>query len=232
MNLCGRGEQKRRRFVARAARRSLGGEQPLRRHQPRGVTLVEVLVSTVLVSTVLLVSITASANLLRNQAQQFSAAESVEVLGRLLDEVSSAEFRDPDGGSTYGPEADETSRASFDDMDDYHEYQMSPPVYRDGSVIEGFEAWSAEISVARAEPDGDGVKPVSGDDAPLREITVTLTDANGKRWERSVWAAAVPVDVPPETAYWRMQHIELRFPDEPDVRLTVPLRNRPEPVAN
>ncbi|MCG8651629.1 MAG: prepilin-type N-terminal cleavage/methylation domain-containing protein, partial [Pirellulales bacterium] len=40
----------------------------------RGITLVEVVISILLVSTVLLVSLSASANLLRNDAQQQAAA--------------------------------------------------------------------------------------------------------------------------------------------------------------
>ena len=206
---------------------------PGRRRARAGVTLVEVVVSTILVATVLLISITASANLLRNQSRQFAAVDSVEVLSRLLDEVTAMEFREPDGESTFGPEPDEPpgDRQHFDDVDDYHGLQMSPPTHRNGSPIEGFETWSAEFTVVRARSSGDGVAPVDDvdGDAPLRIITAALVDPTGRRWEQSAWVADVPVAVPEDEAYERLRHIELRFPGRPDVNLTVPLRNRPAP---
>jgi len=92
----------------------------------RGFTLAESLIASVVlaVSVVgIMGPLSATYQQTRNQEESRIAVS----LGRqLLDEISSKPFVDPsDFSTTLGPEADETSRAAFDNIDDYHGYHDS-----------------------------------------------------------------------------------------------------------
>ena len=78
------------------------------------------MISIVLVSTILLVSINASASLLRNNSQQRNTNSSTHLAAQILDEVSSMDFRDR-VDPVFGIESDENAsdRNTFDDVDDY-----------------------------------------------------------------------------------------------------------------
>ena len=200
----------------------------------RGLSLIEVIVSLVLVSTILLVSITASANLMRDRSTIRSAMRAQELAGEILDEISVRSFREPDDDSVFGPEPDEDpiDRATFDDIDDYDQYVDSPPTYRDGVVIDGYTGWTFQINVNPAESTDLGIVTSSDNDAPLRLITITCTATNGATTTESILISEISSNLEENTTFDRMRRVNLDFSVDRAINVSVPLRNQPTPVSN
>lgn len=199
-----------------------------------GLTLVEVLVSLVLVTTVLLVSITASANLLRNSHEDSSGIAADQLTSQILDEIATKDFRDADSNVIFGLEPDESNatRVAFDDIDDYHNYTVSPPSHRDGTAIDGYSGWTLHVSVQRAEVDGDSIVMASDDDSLLRLITVTCTSPSSEATSQSRLVSNVPLNVDPTISHEKWRSVIFTFPGNRKVNVTAPMHNLPEVTTN
>ena len=212
-----------------AANRAAGGSQPMKRLPFReGVTLIEIMMSMVLITTVLLVSLNASATLLRNQAAAQSGLDAHVLAGQILDEISSLDFvdrTDPVFGLEVGEFA--ADRRTFDDVDDFHGYVADPATYRDGTVISEFQAWSFSVTVTPAAPSGDGLTTTTDTAAPLRLATVTCTAPDGTQAEYRGVISNVPSDLGAEHSFQRLRQLKLEFPNR-ELILTVPHRNHPD----
>jgi type II secretory pathway pseudopilin PulG len=201
--------------------------RPLR----RGLTLVEVAVSILLVSTILLASLTASASLMRNQAQSRRQNEARSLGSVMLDEITSQSFQDQ-VQPTFGLEADESAgdRTTFDDVDDYHEYGQSSPTHRDGTVMDAYAGWSYSIRVLPVLPDADGVTTTgASSDSSLRLIQVRCTSPEGGEIVSAALVSDCVTDATETTSYERWRRLELQFSDR-EIIMTTPLRNQPEPI--
>ena len=199
-----------------------------------GLSLLEVVISLILVSTIMLVSITASANLLRSRVESLQSVDGHELAFQMLDEVTSVAFEDADSDRVFGRESSETSttRSDFDDVDDYHGYTVSPPTHRSGAAIAGWESWSVSIAVSRAQAVSAGIVASNSDDAPLRLVTVTCTSPSGSTLSESMLISAVSSDIPPNTSYEKTRRLTLKFANHRSIDLTVPLRNQPDWTTN
>ena len=201
-----------------------------RDHDRRGLTLIEVVVSMMLVSAVLLVCLNTSANLMRGHGRQLSALQSEAVIGPLLDEIAALPFRDLGDQPSFGPEADESTgaRGTFDDVDDYVQYTASPPRHRDGAAMDGAEGWSVDVTVQPAEPSGSGFTIVENKSAPLRAITVTADSPDGQSFSQTVLVADIPraAGVSGSVQQWR--ELRVQWADGRRVSVTAPLVNQPE----
>ena len=198
-------------------------------HERPGVTLIEVMISIVLVSTIMLVSLSASANLLRNSSQQRHTNHGASLAAQIIDEVSSMDFRDR-VDPVYGLESNENAsdRTTFDDVDDYHGYTSTPPAHRDGTMISGYAGWSFSVSVIPADPDASEITTTSANEhSPLRVIAVVCTAPEGTTVSAGTLVSNVPSDISDSTSYEKWRQIKLTFPDR-DVIVTAPLRNHPD----
>jgi type II secretory pathway pseudopilin PulG len=198
-------------------------------HKRGGVTLIEVMISIVLVSTILLVSINASATLLRNNLQQRNANHSAHLALQILDEVSSRDFRDR-VNPVFGIESGENSsdRTTFDDVDDYHGYKSTPPTHRDGSVISGYDGWSFSVTIAPADPVANGISTTSADESsPLRIIGVVCTTPEGTEIREATMVSDTASDIADTTSYDKWRRIKLSF-EQREINVTAPLRNQPD----
>jgi prepilin-type N-terminal cleavage/methylation domain-containing protein len=195
----------------------------------RGVTMIEVMLALVLVSTILLVSLTASANLLRNHAGQRNMVNGQALANQILDEVSAMNFQDI-ANPVFGLESGElgANRSLFDDVDDYQGYSMSPPTYRDGTVITGYSGWTVSVAVVAADPHAAGIETASADgNSPLRRIVVSCTTPDGTIIDATTLVSNVPSDRPNSTSYERWRHAKLTFSGGRQIHVTAPLRNQP-----
>ena len=102
-----------------AARRPIVGQRS-------AFTLAEGLLAAVVLAVAvagLMAPMSASYQQTRNVKQ---TAQAISMAQQLLDEIISRPFADPtDLSTTLGPEADETGRTYFDNIDDYHGYHDS-----------------------------------------------------------------------------------------------------------
>lgn len=199
------------------------------RHRRCGVTLIEVMISLVLVSTIMLVSLTASANLMRTTAERRDANDGQQLAAQILDEVSSMDFRDRID-PVFGVESNEsaTDRNTFDDVDDYDGYKSAPPTHRDGTLISGYQGWTFSVFIVRADPTATGLATATADDrSPLRIIRVVCTTPDGTSVEAATVVSSVPNNAGEFTSYEKWRRVKLKFPDR-EIDVTAPLRNQPD----
>ncbi len=201
------------------------------RYRHDGLTLIEVVVSTLLVSTVMLASLAASANLLRNQAAAREKTDAQMLGTQILDEITAQDFRDR-VDAEFGLEPDESAkdRMTFDDIDDYHKYGEANPTHRDGTAINGFTGWTYEIEILMVEAGENSVTSKAADSgSPLRLIRVRCNSPKGDEFASTALAADYVTDAPKTTSYEKWRRIKLQFPDR-EINLTTPLRNQPQAI--
>lgn len=121
------------------------------REQARGFTMVEAVMSTLVVSLVLVAAMRVAGI---SSVMQYKAAE--RVTGRyladgLLNDIRILAYQDPGSTVNFGIEPGEsaTSKANYDDVDDFKGWSESPPQERDGTVMSQFSSsWRRSVTVA------------------------------------------------------------------------------------
>lgn len=90
----------------------------------RGVTLIEAVISTGLIAGACAAVVTAAAQagMARAKLEERAIAESIAA--EVLEVILAYPFDDPDGPGTIGPDAGESTRADFDDADDFHDMKV------------------------------------------------------------------------------------------------------------
>lgn len=153
----------------------------------RGFTLVECIMSILVLGGLLLAGMRAVEVGARMRASASQDARSVALAEGLLTEVMSNYVGEPSTGligglvtGLLGIDAGENSaqKQTFDDVDDYSNWSESPPQNADGTIISGYTGWSRTVlieNVTVADPTVTSV-PRTG----LVRITVTVKALNGK----------------------------------------------------
>lgn len=142
-----------------------------------GFTLVESLMAVLIVSGVLVASLGTFGAIGRARQVQIQRAQAFGLAECLMAEVVQSYFQDPSGATTLGPEADETSRAAFDDVDDFDKWIASPPVRRDGTVLDGYSGWRIRVKVRHVLPGDPNTE--SSSPTGLKRIRVSVTSPTG-----------------------------------------------------
>lgn len=142
-----------------------------------GVTLVETVLSLLIISGAFVAALNSIAS-----ARAAQAVVTERQLGMVLAEDLMAEIMSKPNyseGSSVGPENDEMAamnRSLFDDVDDYHSWSSSPPVDAQGKAIAGAEAYSRQVGVSWVEPENPALDATR--DTGLVRITVTVKRGN------------------------------------------------------
>lgn len=151
----------------------------------RGLTLMEVAISSLLVATVLLTSLTTTANWRRFHHTTLERETSRRLANELISEIVSTSFIDPAQASpiAFGREAGEGSsnRTSWDDVDDYHGSIENSVQDKSGNIIAAAVGYtrSVTISAASATNDAPGYAVSANVSQPLRRIVVSVTGPSG-----------------------------------------------------
>ena len=127
----------------------------------RGATLIELVVSTVIISITVTAVMMVIVQVGRSSADPMLRVQAAAIAEAYMDEILSRHLDDPDGGELGGPEAGET-RATFDDIADYHGLNDSAgAVDQTGAVIPGLEGYNVTVSVTTATVNGLAAKRVA-----------------------------------------------------------------------
>lgn len=149
--------------------------------QARGLTLVEAL----LAAMILAFSAVAVSQALLAGHQQTQAAlhhrRATDLADALMEEILRLPYNDPDGASSPGPEAGETSRLLYDNIDDYHGFSETAGSVTDvaGAAYDArYELFSRSVTVTAGSQTVAGLGPaITG-----VTIQVTVTDTAGATW--------------------------------------------------
>jgi MSHA pilin protein MshD len=128
-----------------------------------GATLVEMVVSIVIISISLTAVMMVITQVARNSADPMVRTQATAIAQAYMDEILTQPLNDPDGGETGAAEPGE-SRATFDDVSDYHGLADSAGA-RDqtDTPIAGLEAYNISVAVTATTLGGFPAKRIAVD---------------------------------------------------------------------
>lgn len=153
--------------------------RPRTRHWRGGLTLVEAMISIVVVAIMMTSAVGMLGSTVRTRKVQMGLMQAPALAAELMSEIMAVRYYDPDDTTNWGRELGESTatREAFDDLDDYDGYTSSPPKDKRGLVIPGCSGWTESVTVRKASLSDPMV--TSGSATGLRRITVTITDDRG-----------------------------------------------------
>jgi type II secretory pathway pseudopilin PulG len=197
-----------------------------------GFSLVEAMVSAGIVGVMLVASVNLLSSAARTRVADSNRRTALLLAQQLMSEVIAQPYKDENLlALLFGPELGENSRADFDDVDDYSNYQEKPLKDRGGAVIAGFEAWKRKVKVIYVST---GDLSQSATDTGLELVQVTAIDPRGV--ETSVYALraerAVPADTPATGSTWaQWTDIDLQVGGNAPRRVVTAANNVSRPPA-
>ena len=188
----------------------------------KGTTLIEVVVSSLLVAIVLVTTLR-STLLIHSSTSQIDR----QIIWRLaadelLEELRGLHYAEPDGATRLGCDDGESTdnRQSWEDCADANGYQTNRLSYRDGSMI-GTTPITAAISVQYVSPTDFSR---STTDLGLKQVTITVGDDQEKISIQSLFTT-LPTEF--ATSHSGIQ-ANIKFNDKSQLTFTVAPRNRIE----
>ena len=152
---------------------------PSNRHfvRRRALHMVEVAVSMVIVSVILLTAMN-----MVGAAGQSTRSMTDRGTGHLLAEQLMAEiltqaYEDPEEpAGSFGRDGFEDAtkdRSYYDDVDDYDRWSSMPPEYKDGTTVFGYPQWKRQVDVDWVLP--TDTRQIAAGDTGIKRILVTVT---------------------------------------------------------
>lgn len=145
---------------------------------PKGLSLVEVVISTLLVGLLAVEAMRSVGAVFQSRAATAKGLDGIGLSHHLISEVVQSHYEDPDETPAFGREPGEaqtlSNRADFDDVDDYHGWSSTSLQLEDGTPIAGYAGWRRDVTITFADPDNPTGN--SSSDLDLKRITVTVTD--------------------------------------------------------
>jgi MSHA pilin protein MshD len=151
----------------------------VRRHlRCRGFTLVEVGLCTLVVGVLLSAALTVAG---RSGVAQYKLAERATarfLADGLITDIMSLAYEEPNGTPLFGREVNEliTSKANYDDVDDFNGWTETPPQDRDGTAMSGMSGWKRSVTVDWVTP--ADVTQTSLTESGAKRVVVTIKHNN------------------------------------------------------
>jgi len=148
------------------------------RSQRRGISLWETTMSTFLVGMVLVTATQTAGTSMRMQTKAAKRAKAGYLAHALIGEMLELSYMQPgQTSSPIGLDAGEssTSRANYNDVDDYNGWSDAPPQNKDGSVMPELANWSRQVVVEWVSPSTlTQASPGSATETGMKRLTVTV----------------------------------------------------------
>ena len=139
-----------------------------------GFTLIEVLVAIVLVGLAIASLVAANISFTKANAAGTDLSTAEFLLEQVKELTVLLPVIDPNTGIlTFGPEADETVLADYDDLDDFDGLAFSPPISADRATLNGFAAFTQQVTVENVSA-GDFEQIVADHGSYFVRVTVKV----------------------------------------------------------
>jgi type II secretory pathway pseudopilin PulG len=140
----------------------------------RALSLIEVVASTMIVGMMAVAALNSLGAATQSSQSIGNRAVALGLADELMAEIMQAPYEDPNQTPSFGRESGEaaTPRSGFDDVDDYNNWDQSPPQYRDGTVMTARTRWTQRVQIRRVDP-SDPTRTLSSDQGAKR-IQVTI----------------------------------------------------------
>jgi len=114
-----------------------------------GLSQVEVVISTIIVSVLMVSSLSTIAASRRSQIAESNEVRGTAIAEALMAEITQLPMRDPSCDCGFGPGSHETgtNRIEFDDVEDYRNLVEFPPKSRSGIALSGYSDLSRNVSI-------------------------------------------------------------------------------------
>lgn len=113
-----------------------------------GFSLIEVLVAVVLVGIAIVALVVANSSFTKANVAGTELSTAEFLLEQIKELTIMLPVIDPETEmSTFGPEADETVLADYDDLDDFDGMAFSPPISADRATLTNFAAFTQQVTV-------------------------------------------------------------------------------------
>ena len=144
------------------------------RRSRRGISLIEVSISTLLVGLVLVASMRSLGHVVRSRGSTSVDARALALAEQLISEILDHDYEDTGGSPVFGRESGESGgdRADWDDVDDYDGWSSTPPEDRSGNALPNSTNWQRDVTVEFVDPSDPA--SVSGSDQGLKRVIVTV----------------------------------------------------------
>ena len=193
----------------------------------RGMTLVEVVVSTLLAGLVLVCALRGVGSIFATWRESEDQHDGEGLAEQLMTEILQQLYEEPDDPPVLGVESPEvtTARSDWDDVDDYNGWSSAPET-KDGTALSGWSGWSRAVTVEYvtiADP-----TTTTGSDEGLKRVTVTVTDPDARQTVlvafRSQWGALEKLPLGDTTAQTFVTH-EMQIGTSTTIQRGVALQN-------
>lgn len=144
-------------------------------------TLVETIVSSLIVGTMLVAALSTVGASRLSQYKTSQTTRGQLLAESLMYEILRQHYQEPTDPVQFGRESGEGTdqRTAWDDVDDYDGWSKSPPEYKDGSTFANCDGWRRTVTVAWVNP--------------LDPTQVQVSESNAKRITVQVSYEDVPV---------------------------------------
>ena len=152
--------------------------------------------STFLVGMVLVTATTTAGTSMRMQTKSSKRAKASYLAYALIGEMLELSYMQPgQTSSAIGLEAGEspTSRANYNDVDDYDDWTDAPPQNKDGSVMPDLANWSRQVVVEWVSPTTlTQASPGASSETGMKRLTVIVQNNGSTILTRVATKANVP----------------------------------------
>jgi prepilin-type N-terminal cleavage/methylation domain-containing protein len=116
-----------------------------------GLTLIEVVVSSMIVGVLMVAVLKTLIGATLSSESAGNRAVAIGLADDLMTEILKAKYVDPGASPTFGLETGEgnTSRAAFNDVDDYNGWSEQPPQAKDGTAMTDRSDWRRRVTIDR-----------------------------------------------------------------------------------
>ncbi|MDI1289672.1 MAG: prepilin-type N-terminal cleavage/methylation domain-containing protein [bacterium] len=144
----------------------------------RGFTLVEAIVSTVVVATMLVASLNAAGMAATSRAKVLWRVQGQQLASALMAELLTKPYEDPEDTTlVLGLDSGESAgdRTTFNDLDDFAGYQQQPPQGLDGQALMNESSWKWSVVVEWVNPSAPGSSALILTESGAKRIKVTVS---------------------------------------------------------
>ncbi len=164
-----------------------------------GFSLVEVVISTLLVGLMLVAAMRSVGASIRAGMSTANRGKALMLAEDLMSEILQTEYIEPVETAVFGMETSETggTREFFDDADDYDDWDASPPQAKDGTAIPDLNGWRRKVFVYHLDPDNLQTSLADNDDQGVKWIQVIIESnsqelANISVIQTTAWINMIP----------------------------------------
>jgi type II secretory pathway pseudopilin PulG len=146
-----------------------------RRRSRYALTLVEVVVSTLIVGLMTVAALDGLGAATRSSQWAGNQGIAQGLADDLMAEILTKAYSDPNGSAEFGLETGEAApRSNFDDVDDFNGWNQKPPKAADGTTFSDRAKWRRRVTVERVRLSNLTQTTSGSTDEGVKRIHVTI----------------------------------------------------------